>query len=104
MLNIYDFHMTPSEAVAAGRFHHQLLPPDQIIYSVCCALPNDTIEGLRALGYKPQQSQWEFGDMQVIAVDAAGTVTAGSDPRGRGVPIVEAIRLPAPAAKHAQPR
>jgi gamma-glutamyltranspeptidase/glutathione hydrolase len=104
MLNIYDFHMTPSEAVAAGRFHHQLLPPDQIIYSVCCALPNDTIEGLRALGYKPQQSPWEFGDMQVIAVDAAGTVTAGSDPRGRGVPIVEAIMPAAPALKHAQAR
>lgn len=88
MLNLYDFHMTPKEAVSAARFHHQLLPPDQIIYSVCCSLPRDTLEGLRAMGYKPQQSSWEFGDVQVITVDANGQVDAASDPRGRGVALV----------------
>jgi gamma-glutamyltranspeptidase/glutathione hydrolase len=92
MLNIYDFHMSPQQAVAAGRFHHQLLPPDRITYSVCCALPADTITGLRAMGYNPQQSSWEFGDVQAIAVDEAGQVSAGSDPRGRGQAIVEAMR------------
>ncbi len=90
MLNIYDFHMTAQQAVAAGRFHHQLLPPDQIIYSQCCALPADTLTGLRALGYKPERAPWEFGDMQVIEVDPAGSVSAGSDPRGRGLSIVDA--------------
>ena len=88
MLNLYDFGMTPKEAVSAGRFHHQLLPPDKIIYSVCCALPDDTIAGLRAMGYNPQQSRWEFGDVQVITVDRDGIVNAGSDPRGRGVALV----------------
>jgi len=88
LLNLYDFHMTAKEAVSAGRFHHQLLPPDQIIYSVCCALPNDTLDGLRALGYKPEQSPWEFGDVQLITVDRDGMVSAGSDPRGRGVALV----------------
>ncbi len=87
LLNLYDFHMTPKEAVSAARFHHQLLPPDQIIYSVCCSLPRDTIEGLRAMGYKPQQSSWEFGDVQVITVDAHDQVNAASDPRGRGVAL-----------------
>ena len=101
MLNIYDFHMTPQEAVAAGRFHHQLLPPDRIIYSICCALPAESITGLRALGYKPEQSPWEFGDVQVIDVDEAGHVSAGSDPRGRGVPRVEAINRAAPTSRHA---
>jgi gamma-glutamyltranspeptidase / glutathione hydrolase len=91
MLNIYDFHMTPQEATAASRFHHQLLPADQIIYSVCCALPAETVSGLNALGYKAHQSQWEFGDLQLIAVDEAGTITGGSDPRGRGVSSVELI-------------
>ena len=91
VLNIYDFHMSPQEAVAAGRFHHQLLPPDRITYSICCALPADTITGLRALGYQPEQSPWEFGDVQVVAVDDAGKVSAGSDPRGRGLSIVEDI-------------
>ena len=96
MLNIYDFHMTPREAVSAGRFHHQLLPPDRIIYSVCCALPADSIAGLRALGYNPVQSPWEFGDLQVIAVNETGEVSAGSDPRDRGVAIIETLKQAAP--------
>lgn len=89
VLNIYDFHMTAQQAVAAGRFHHQLLPPDRIIYSRCCALTADTIAGLRAIGYNPQPAPWEFGDLQVIEVDGAGVVSAGSDPRGRGLAIVD---------------
>jgi gamma-glutamyltranspeptidase/glutathione hydrolase len=97
-LNIYDFHMTPQQAVAAGRFHHQLLPPDRIIYSRCCALPADTIAGLRAIGYKPEESPWEFGDLQVIEVDDADKVSAGSDPRGRGLSLVE-DHLAAPAVR-----
>ena len=91
VLNVYDFHMTPQQAAAAGRFHHQLLPPDRIIYSRCCALPADTITGLRAMGYKPEMSPWEFGDLQIISVDDAGRVSAGSDPRGRGESLVEDI-------------
>ena len=90
IINITDFGMTPQQAVAVGRFHHQLLPPDQIIYSVCCALPAETIDGLRARGYKPTQSNWEFGDVQIISVDASGKVSVGSDPRGRGVGLVAA--------------
>ncbi|HEV7432844.1 MAG TPA: gamma-glutamyltransferase, partial [Steroidobacteraceae bacterium] len=106
-LNIYDFHMTPQQAVAAGRFHHQLLPPDRIIYSPCCALSADTLAGLRALGYKPEKSPWEFGDLQVIEVDDAGTLSAGSDPRGRGLSVVEdhlaaPLMRPAGGAKAAQ--
>ena len=88
MLNIYDFHMSPQQAVAAGRFHHQLLPPDRIVYSICCALGAESLAGLRALGYNPQPSPWEFGDVQAIVVDDAGQVSAGSDPRGRGRALV----------------
>ncbi|HVN98442.1 MAG TPA: gamma-glutamyltransferase [Steroidobacteraceae bacterium] len=91
MLNIYDFHMSAQQAVAAGRFHHQLLPPDRIVYSICCALGAESIAGLRALGYNPQPSPWEFGDVQAILVDEAGQVSAGSDPRGRGRSLVETM-------------
>ena len=78
-----------------------LLPLDRIIYSICCARPAESITGLRALGYKPEQSPWEFGDVQVIDVDEAGQLSAGSDPRGRGVPRVEAINRSAPPAQQA---
>jgi len=91
MLNIYDFHMSAQQAVAAGRFHHQLLPPDRIVYSICCALSADSIAGLRALGYNPQPNAWEFGDVQAIVVEDDGAVSAGSDPRGRGQAIVDTV-------------
>jgi gamma-glutamyltranspeptidase/glutathione hydrolase len=68
--------------------HHQLLPPDRIVYSQCCALAPQTLTGLEALGYKVERSSWEFGDMMVIAVDAAGRLQTGADPRGRGVGLV----------------
>lgn len=84
IINIVDFGMTPQQAVAAPRFHHQLLPPDEVVYSPCCALPAATITGLTERGYTPRPSDWEFGDVQIVWVDATGSVSAGSDPRGRG--------------------
>jgi gamma-glutamyltranspeptidase/glutathione hydrolase len=95
IVNIVDFGMTPQQAVAATRFHHQLLPPTDIRYSPCCPLPEETIAGLRARGYAPRPNPWEFGDLQVIWVDEAGRVSAASDPRGRGVSLV----LPAATAE-----
>jgi gamma-glutamyltranspeptidase/glutathione hydrolase len=88
LLNMADFGMDPQAAVAASRMHHQLLPPDRIVYSQCCALAPQTLTGLEALGYKVERSSWEFGDMMVIAVDAAGRLQTGADPRGRGVGLV----------------
>jgi gamma-glutamyltranspeptidase/glutathione hydrolase len=84
IVNIIDYGMTPQQAVAATRFHHQLLPPTDIRYSTCCPLPDATLDGLRKMGYAPRPNGWEFGDLQVIWVDASGKVTAASDPRGRG--------------------
>jgi gamma-glutamyltranspeptidase/glutathione hydrolase len=88
LLNMADFGMDPQAAVAASRMHHQLLPPDRIVYSQCCALAPETLAGLQALGDTVERSGWEFGDMMVIAVDAAGRLQTGADPRGRGVGLV----------------
>ncbi|MBM4216815.1 MAG: gamma-glutamyltransferase family protein, partial [Gammaproteobacteria bacterium] len=86
IVNRLDFNMRALEAVSASRFHHQLLPPNVIVYSQCCALGDtSTLEGLKSLGWDVRKSSWEFGDMQLIDVDAAGQTTAASDPRGRGV-------------------
>jgi gamma-glutamyltranspeptidase/glutathione hydrolase len=105
LLNMADFGMDPQAAVAASRMHHQLLPPDRIVYSRCCALAPETLTGLRALGYKVEPSSWEFGDMMVIAVDAAGQLQTGADPRGRGVGLVfDAMPAPRAAPRTATPR
>jgi gamma-glutamyltranspeptidase/glutathione hydrolase len=85
LVNLRDFGLPPLTAISASRFHHQLLPPDRIIYSRCCALEAQTVEELRALGYTVEPSSWEFGDMQVVTVDDDGRIEAASDPRGRGM-------------------
>lgn len=85
IINRVDFGMDAAAAVGASRFHHQLLPPNLIVHSRCCKLGDaDTLTGLQSLGYEVRESPWEFGDMQLIDVDATGRVTAAADPRGRG--------------------
>ena len=88
LVNLRDFGLPPLEAISAARFHHQLLPPDRIIYSRCCALAPQTVAELQALGYTVEPSSWEFGDMQVVTVGADGRIEAASDPRGRGQSLV----------------
>ncbi|MEY3712410.1 MAG: hypothetical protein RL321_30 [Pseudomonadota bacterium] len=84
IVNLKDFGMTPEQAVAAPRFQHQLLPPNLIVYSRCCALTETTRNELTAMGYRVEKSPWEFGDMQIIEVDESGRLMPASDPRGRG--------------------
>ena len=85
IVNRLDFGMSAQDAVAASRFHHQLLPPTRIVYSRCCALGDaQVLTGLAELGYEVEPSSWEFGDVQLIDVDGSGVVSAGADPRGRG--------------------
>lgn len=81
--NILDFDMTPLEAVGATRFHHQLLPPDLVTYSVTRPLPQETIRALGDRGYRLEPHGFEFGDVQVILRNKNSWVPA-SDPRDRG--------------------
>lgn len=97
IVNVEDFGMTALQAVGAARFHHQLLPPQRIVYSRCCSLPETALAELRSRGYEPVRNPWEFGDLQLIRLDSSGKAEAASDPRGRGTSQV--ISLAAPAAK-----
>ncbi|NOX68227.1 MAG: gamma-glutamyltransferase [Gammaproteobacteria bacterium] len=81
--NILDFDMTPLEAVGATRFHHQLLPPDLITYSVTRPLPEETVRALSDRGYRLEPHGFEFGDVQVISRGTDDWIPA-SDPRDRG--------------------
>lgn len=84
IVNIKDFGMTADQAVAASRFHHQLLPPELITESISLPLPEQTKLGLIERGYRVEPHAWEFGDLQVIS-RSDGRLTAASDPRGIGV-------------------
>lgn len=82
IVNVYDFGMSPQQAVDADRFHHQLLPPTQVTYDP--SLPPATLEGLRRLGYEAIPHAWPLGDAQLIVRSRDGWAAA-SDRRGRGV-------------------
>lgn len=84
IVNILDFDMSPLEAVGATRFHHQLLPPDLVTYSVKFPLPQETISALGDRGYRAEPHGFEFGDVQVILRDG-DTWRPASDPRDRGI-------------------
>jgi gamma-glutamyltranspeptidase/glutathione hydrolase len=83
MVNVLDFGMSAADAVAATRFHHQLLPPDLVTFSPGHPLPAATVHALKQRGYRAEPHGWEFGDVQLV-LRAGDTWSAGSDPRGRG--------------------
>ena len=93
IVNVIDFDMTPYDAVAATRFHHQLLPADLVTYSVTRPLPAAIVSGLGDRGYRAEPHAWEFGDVQIIYRNEERWIPA-SDPRDRGDSRV--ISLPAP--------
>ena len=93
IVNLFDYGMSPFDAVAATRFHHQLLPPDLITYSVSRPLPEATIAALARLGYRAVPHDWDFGDVQLV-LKWDGKWVAASDPRYRGESRVIAIEEP----------
>jgi len=80
--NVVEFGMSPIAATDAARFHHQLLPPNVIMYGPSRPLPDEVVSELRDRGYR-LVAPWDFGDMQVI-YDDGEAVQAASDPRNRG--------------------
>jgi gamma-glutamyltranspeptidase/glutathione hydrolase len=91
IVNILDFKMTPLEAASAGRFHHQLLPPDLITQSPSRPLSKDVIKELNQRGYRVEPHSWEFGDIQVI-LNHGDTLIPASDSRDRGVAKVIEVK------------
>ena len=82
IMNVEDFGFTPAQAVAAPRFHHQLLPPDMIMTQPNSPLPEETIRALGDRGYRFIEP-YDYGDLQMI-YRKDGDVQAASDPRNRG--------------------
>ena len=85
--NLYDYNLSLADAVAAPRFHHQLLPRDQMTIEPYAELDSNTQQALTERGYNLVTQGWNLGDIQAIRVRGE-RVEAVADPRGRGVATV----------------
>ena len=78
LTNILDFAMSPQEAVAAPRFHHQWLP-DTLFYERD-GFSTATLRALAERGYRlAEQSPW--GAVELIAIGPDGRRLGVNDPR-----------------------
>src|SRR5690606_24873446 len=84
MTNLYHFNLSLADAVAAPRFHHQLLPENQITMEPYAPLPDEVQHQLKQRGYNLVTQSWNLGDIQAIK-RTKGKVEAVADPRSRGV-------------------
>ncbi|OAJ57975.1 gamma-glutamyltransferase [Paraburkholderia ginsengiterrae] len=83
MTDLYDFNMAPTDALAAMRFHHQLLPPKTIYFEPYHPATGELAGQLQALGYTIETQSFN-GDVQMIRIDGTKPEPA-ADPRGAGV-------------------
>jgi gamma-glutamyltranspeptidase/glutathione hydrolase len=81
--NVYDFNMPLPEAVAAMRFHHQLLPPNTIFWEPYMPIDGELAKAVEAKGYTLKAQNFN-GDIQAIKIND-NTPEPAADPRGRGV-------------------
>lgn len=87
ILHALEFNLPVQEVVDTPRFHHQLLPENEIRHH--SGLPEETVNALQALGYTTRISR--FGDLHVI-VKRDGELHAASESSGRGKALVEPLR------------
>lgn len=78
-LNVAEFDMSMSEAVAAKRFHHQWLP-NKVNFEAG-AFPIDTLKALEAMGHTLEMVS-PIGRVEAILVTENGQLEGAADPRG----------------------
>jgi gamma-glutamyltranspeptidase/glutathione hydrolase len=81
-LNVVEFEMDPSEAVAAARFHHQWLPDKLMLES---AIPVDVKRALEVRGHEVAVFD-QYASVQLV-VRSAPKTSGASDPRKGGWPV-----------------
>lgn len=79
LINVIDFGMGISEAVDAGRFHHQWLP-DWISYERS-GLDSTTLTNLSSKGHK-LRDRTSIGSVNAIMIPDGGKRSGGADKRG----------------------
>lgn len=83
MTDLYDYGMSPTDALAAMRFHHQLLPQKTIYFEPYHPVSGELADQLKAKGYVLETQSFN-GDVQMIRIDGT-TPEPAADPRGAGV-------------------
>jgi gamma-glutamyltranspeptidase / glutathione hydrolase len=101
LVNVIDFQMDLPRAVAAQRFHHQLLPPDTIFTERFGGGTDPAVRaGLEAMGYRLDEADI-MGDVAAIDARAPAAPVVAPDPRMRGAgrvvpaPVVATAAAPA---------
>lgn len=86
LANVFDHGLPLAEALAAPRYHHQLLPENVIFTEPYAAAPADLDEALGRRGYEFRKQDFN-GDIEAIQVVGAEPIPV-SDPRGRGISVI----------------
>ncbi len=85
LLNVIDYGMDISQAVAFPRIHEQWEPAEVVLEP---EIPEDVREGLERRGHVLEISPRNWSSSQSIVVDpATGLHTGGSDPRSDGLAL-----------------
>ncbi|MBT4768308.1 MAG: gamma-glutamyltransferase [Phycisphaerae bacterium] len=84
MLNVLLFGMSPADAVAADRLHHQWMP-DVVQFEQAWA-DGTVIESLEAMGHATKRRP-TVGKVQLIEVLQSGEIIPASDPRKEGAAV-----------------
>jgi gamma-glutamyltranspeptidase/glutathione hydrolase len=85
LADVYDFRQPLKTALAALRFHHQLLPENTIYSEPYAPFPPALRAAMQARGYRLEAQDFN-GDIEAIQV-VGGAPHAAADPRGRGVAL-----------------
>ncbi|WP_293371451.1 gamma-glutamyltransferase [Phenylobacterium sp.] len=86
LADVYDFGLPLPKAMAALRFHHQLLPENTIFTEPYAPMPAALAAQVKARGYRIEGQDFN-GDMAAVEV-VSGRPQPASDPRARGVSLV----------------
>ena len=86
LVDVYDFNMPLAAAVAAPRYHHQLLPAQTIFWEPFAPPSADLVTGLKGRGYTFESQEFN-GDIAAIEIKGRSPDVA-PDPRGRGVGLI----------------
>lgn len=86
LLNAYDYNMPLAQAVAAPRYHHQLLPENTIFTEPYAPADPIVKRELEARGYRFEAQDYN-GDIAAVQVIGTTPVVA-PDPRARGAGLI----------------